>query len=203
MVDPCISLQYRGTSLTLTVDKIYSSPLNVRLLKFCEFKDLLVEEQNEFRKKRSCEEHIFTLTSIIKHILNTKKSTYAAFIDMEKVFDKVDRYLLQLRLLEYDIDGHMFRAVESLCSGFLYSVQINGLLTPWFDAKLGIRQVDCISPTLFALFINDLAHRIKELGLGVQFGESNISILLNADDIVLLAENEENLQMKIYNRFSW
>ena len=55
-----------------------------------------------------------------------------------------------------------------------------------------------MSPTLFAIFINDLAKEIKSSGVGVKLNIEDeitlISILLYADDIVLFAENEADLQ---------
>ena len=64
-----------------------------------------------------------------------------------------------------------------------------------------MKQGDNLSPTLFAIFINDLASEIKESNIGIDLnieGGPNIeyvlSILLYADDIVCLAENEEDLQ---------
>ena len=67
----------------------------------------------------------------------------------------------------------------------------------------GVRQGDVLSPTLFALFVNDLAIGIKDMHMGVPYGEDDISILLYADDIVILAENEENLQKMITHLENW
>ena len=56
---------------------------------------------------------------------------------------------------------------------------------------------------LFAIFINDLANEIKSSGVGVNLNidsDANnieitlLNILLYADDIVLFAENEVDLQ---------
>ena len=47
---------------------------------------------------------------------------------------------------------------------------------------------------LFNIFINDLALKIKACGKGVKIDGDTVGILLYADDIVLLAENEKELQ---------
>ena len=74
-------------------------------------------------------------------------------------------------------------------------VILNEFETDYFDCPIGVKQGDCLSPTLFALFINDLAEEIKSSGVGLELdSDTFINILLYADDIVLLAKNEEDLQ---------
>ncbi len=55
------------------------------------------------------------------------------------------------------------------------------------------RQGDSLSPTLFAIFINDLAKETNALQKGVQVGNVDLSILLYADDVVLLSNNENDM----------
>ena len=74
------------------------------------------------------------------------------------------------------------------------SVKFNGVTTDWFDVSMGLKQGCILSPQFFNLFINDLTSRINDLKCGVKFGDEQISILLYADDIVLLSSNEEDLQ---------
>ena len=47
---------------------------------------------------------------------------------------------------------------------------------------------------LFLLYINGLAEVIKRRRKGVLYGNVKISILLFADDIVLIAENRQDLE---------
>ena len=51
-----------------------------------------------------------------------------------------------------------------------------------------------ISPLLFDVFVDRLAREVKRLGLGVAAGGGRLSLLLYADDIVVLAESQEDLQ---------
>ena len=52
--DPYTPLNYRGISLLSCVSKVYTSILNNRIMKYCEDSNVLVDEQNGFRQKRSC-----------------------------------------------------------------------------------------------------------------------------------------------------
>ena len=64
--DPRVPLNYRGISLLCTCAKLYSSVLNNRIVQFLETNNILAEEQNGFRASRSCLDHIFSLTCLIR-----------------------------------------------------------------------------------------------------------------------------------------
>ena len=76
--------------------------------------NILVDEQNKFRKNRSCSDHIFTLSSVIQNLLHENKPTFAAFLDMEQAFDRVNRDLLLSRLLEYGIDEKLYNSIKNM-----------------------------------------------------------------------------------------
>ena len=50
-------------------------------------------------KKRSCEDHAFVLSSVLRNRMLEQKSTYIAFIDFEKAFDWIDRDMLMYKLM--------------------------------------------------------------------------------------------------------
>ena len=125
---------------------------------------------------------------------------------MEKAFDWVDRDLISIiyyRMLLYNIGGKIYTSIKSMYTNTLYCVTINSLFSGCFFMNSGVRQGDSLSPTLFALFINGLAEEIKCLNKGVDINGQNISILLCADDIVLIAKNEADLQCKIGHMYIW
>ena len=157
-------LSYRGVSLLSHVGKAYSQLLNNRIIKYCNEVHLFCEEQNGFRKFRSCEDHIFTLTSIIRNRFQVNKDLFVGFIDMQKAFDWVNRDLLWYKLLSHNITGNIYWAVRSLYSFNESCIKLNNLLSQWFEVNIGVRQGDNLSPTLFSIFINDLAIEIKKYG---------------------------------------
>ena len=72
-------------------------------------------------------------------------------------------------------------------------VKVNDYLSKPFKISMGLRQGCVLSPILFNLFVNDLPAFIAVVQEGVQFGESSLSCLLYADDLVILAENEAGI----------
>ena len=101
--------------------------------------------------------------------------------------------LMWQKLKMYSIQGEMFNALQSLYTNVRGSIKLNGL-NYRFQLECGLKQGCNLSPTLFNLFVNDLAMDIKSLNTSVKVGEENIGIPLFADDIILLAENEVGLQ---------
>ena len=83
-MDPYNPLSYRPISLISIPCKIYADVLNMRLSTWLEENELLAEEQNGFRKKRSCLDHIYSLISVIKNRKLKRQQTYVCFIDAKK-----------------------------------------------------------------------------------------------------------------------
>uniref|UniRef100_A0ABM0MRX3 RNA-directed DNA polymerase from mobile element jockey-like n=1 Tax=Saccoglossus kowalevskii TaxID=10224 RepID=A0ABM0MRX3_SACKO len=131
-------------------------------------------------------------------------STIAAFVDLRKAFDSVDRDALLYKLLINGINGKMYKSIRAMYSDTNSSVKLNDFKTDWFNTEQGVRQCDNLSPTLFSIFINDLAVEINLKQKGITLDNNvNVSILLYADDIVLLADNEIDMQMMLSHLNSW
>ena len=94
----------------------------------------------------------------------------------------------------FDIHGRLFNTLSNIYSSSVAQIRINGMLTESFDVTSGVKQGDIISPILFSMYLNDLATGIKNLNCGIDINDYNLSILLYADDIVLIASSETDLQ---------
>ena len=194
-LDSRIPTNYRGISLLSCIGKLYSSVINRRLLQYLEDHKMLAEEQNGFRSKRACVDHIHSLTTIIRNRKIKNKDTFVCFIDMCKAFDHLDRQLLFNKLSSnINIGRNMFSAICGLYNNTTCRILLNEYCTDYFDILCGVKQGDTLSTTLFAIYINGLVEKIKNLSCGVDIAGYNVSILLYADDIALVAESEENLQ---------
>ena len=88
--DPRIPLSYRGISLVSCTAKLFTSVLNIRITEFLDENDVILAEQNRFRRCRSGE-HIFVLQSIIQIRQKLGLDTFAIFIDFSKAFNRINR----------------------------------------------------------------------------------------------------------------
>ena len=138
---------------------------------------MLSDIQNGFRRGRSTIDHLSSLTTIVETRKLKRMSTYVAFIDFRKAYDGINRTLLFRRLTDIGIRGHMFDALLSLYKNVECCVRINGCKTDWFN-----------------FYINDLSTYIHSLDIGIDIGQEKVAMLLYADDLVLMANSETELQ---------
>ncbi|CAG2195599.1 unnamed protein product [Mytilus edulis] len=195
--DPRDPMACRGITLAPVSYKLYCGVLNSRLTVKLDELNFLHDEQNGFRKGRNTIDHISTLTTVIETRKLHKLSTYVAFIDFKKAYDWINRDLLFGKLENLGISSKMLNAIFSLYRNVYSCVKVNGNFTDWFEVKCGLKQGCILSPILFNIFINDLVDEVKKLDIGVKIDDEKICVLLYADDLVFLTENEKDLQKNV------
>ena len=156
-------LSYRSISLMSTVAKIFNSLICERLTEFLDSNELLCEEQNGFRKLRSCVDHIYNLYTVLREQKNNNLPTFLCYVDFAKAFDSVNHDLLFAKLLSIGVMGKIYKVIKSMYEKLKSCVKIDDIATDWFSVERGVRQGDNLAPLLFAIFINDLAIDIKNL----------------------------------------
>ncbi|UYV63710.1 hypothetical protein LAZ67_2005384 [Cordylochernes scorpioides] len=105
---------YRGIALLSNLAKLFSSILKIRLSNWTENKAIIPENQAGFRKEYSCQDHIFTLVSLIQLTLRRKRRKfYAFFIDLKKAFDTVPQALLWKKLLDIGLNFRFINLIKN------------------------------------------------------------------------------------------
>jgi endonuclease/exonuclease/phosphatase family metal-dependent hydrolase len=190
-------LNYRGITLLSVMYKVYASILNIRLMKWSEEQSKLADEQNGFRPHRSCTDHLFALSEMIRIRKSRGESTYCAFIDLKKAYDRVFRNGLWVQLWNIGVKGKMWRVLTQIYKRVRSSVLVNGVQSRWFDLSIGLRQGCVLSPFLFDVFINPLVEKVKAVHGGITFKGSEMCVLMFADDIVLVSHSAVKLQQML------
>ena len=121
------------------------------------------------------------------------------FMDLWKVYDRVNREALWQVLRMYDVGGKLLNGIKSVYVNRLTCVRVKRCESECFRIDNGVRQGCIMSPWLFSVFMDTVMKELKiEMGRRrVRFQEERrewrLPGLLYAVDLVLFGESEETL----------
>jgi len=195
---------YRNITVLSVLSKVFEMIMNKRLMEWSEKMEKLCDEQGGFRPERGCLDQVFILNEILLNRKEKKKATITAFIDVKKAYDKVWRDGLWVKMYEMGVDGKVWRILQEMYKKVRRKVKIGEGTTDEFEVEVGVAQGSVLSPFLYSCFINGLIKRMKERGIGIEIAGEKIAILLYADDIVLMMENNKQMEeaLKILDEYA-
>ena len=121
------------------------------------------------------------------------------FVDFRAVFDTLNRGMLGRAMRERKIKKELVvRVKETLRE--TRRVKTRGKTEESFSMARKVRQGCLLSPILFNLFIADLEEemrRVKWSGINLREKRVFILLLVYADDIVLMAEEEDEMKSTV------
>ena len=185
----------RCITLLSTLGKLFIRILNTtcRLNKWAKEYNVYVEAQAGFRKHMSTIDNIFVLNGLKTHCINNNEYLYCCYVDFTKAFDYVERDILWYKRIEIGVIGWMLNIIKSIYNTVKSRVKNNNTLSDSFSCNIGVRQGECLSPFLFAMYVNDLEQELVDKGVnGIGRGIVKLLLLLY-NDIVLFGKTAEEL----------
>lgn len=152
------------------------------------------DKQFGFKANSSCSHAILILKQTMHIAKYQRKRLYIAAIDAAKAFDKVNRTILWIRMLEIGVPPLIVLAIIKYYENSMMLVQLEDDLSRPFQITVRVRQGGVLSPLLFAIYINNLLISLQKLELGFRVGKTNVDVLAYADDILLLTTTKLNLE---------
>jgi len=116
---------------------------------------------------------------------------------VSKAFDKTNHYGIYLRLMDISIPNELLMVLENWFSKCFTCVRWGAIYSSWFKLRCGVRQGVVLSPYLFALYVDVIIEKVRQQRIGCCIGSFCVSILLYADDMLLLAPSLEALQQLV------
>ena len=185
---------YRGICISSCLGKFFTSILNARLNVFLEENSILNKYQIGFRHGFRTSDHLLVLKTLIDSYKLRRKPMFACFVDFRKAYDSVWREGLFFKLINYGCSKKFVTILLNMYSSVKSAVKLEQGVTPFFQSHVGVKQGCNLSPTLFNLFINDIPNLFNTTCEPVKFGDTELSCLLYADDLVIMSESESGLQ---------
>ena len=190
------------------VSKVFTKILNNRLTNWAEDNDKMYEVQGGFTKGKITIDQIFVFQSLVSKYLSKKRGRfYTVFVDFAKAFDSVPHLHLFYSLIQEGLHGRTICLLQDMYQKLNSCIQTSsGCITESFPCSKGTRQGCMLSPLMFIFYINELikqseANQCK--GIYVDEKHQNVSMLLYADDVVLMADNIGHLQHSLDNLASF
>jgi len=164
---------YRPISITDCLCRLLERVMLKRFQKFLNDNGIIIASQSGFRSSRSTRDNLIFLVQKVTEAFNRKRRVLAIFFDIEAAFDKVWHEGLILKLIRIKTPYYILNFILDFLSERSFVVKINNAVSRQFPITCGVPQGACLSPTLFAIYINDSPRRESP---------NNEQTLLFADD---------------------
>jgi hypothetical protein len=186
---------FRGISISCVVSKVMEHCIFDRYQSFFATND----NQFGFKKGYGCSHAIYTLRCAIDHYNSRGTTVNLCSIDLTKAFDKMNHHGLFIKLMEKFIPVNLLSILESWFEIGLTCVKWGTTCSQFFSLNCGIRQGGVLSPYFFATYIDSLIDKVrKEYFLGCYVKWQSVTILLYADDIIIIAPTVMTLQKLLH-----
>ena len=191
---------YRGISLLSCFGKFFTAILNQRLLTFVIENKILSNAQLGFIPGNRTSDALLILYNLINYYCHKNKShIFGCFVDFQKAFDKVPRYTLFKKLLDYEINGIFYNCLVNFYVEDKACIKVGNQISSFFSRTQGVKQGCILSPLLFNIFLADFQKDIEkgeneptEIAPGAPLG-----CIIWADDILLLAKSDYQTCLKL------
>ena len=141
-----------------------------------------------FMKGVGTTDGIFTVRQIMEKYREKQQTLHMAFIDLEKAYDRVPRGEVWLCLRERGVPEKYLRLVQETYKDVTTRVRSAVGETRSFRVGVGLHQGSALSPFLFNIVFDVITGGVRE---------NPPWCVLYADDVILVAENREDLQLKL------
>ncbi|GFR02240.1 retrovirus-related Pol polyprotein from type-2 retrotransposable element R2DM [Trichonephila clavata] len=178
---------WRPIALSNTLYKLFTKCLTRKLADWCEMHEVFSNSQKGFTPYDGVVEHNFLLSQHFETARAGHSDSLAAWIDISNAFGSVPHEVILHSLRSRGVDHDFVSLVENLYQDSTTSILTQEGPSPPIPIQRGVKQGCPLSGILFNLALNDTLTT-------VQGPEVDKQILAFADDIVLLAKNQDQLQ---------
>ena len=182
--DALVRGNYRGLKLLEHVMKVLEQIVETQIRSSIKIDDM----QFGFMPGSGTTDAIFIVRQLQEKFLAKNKNLYLAFIDLEKVFDRVPRHVIWWAMRKLGIDEWIIQLVQAMYCEVRSNVCVNNCFSDSFNVNVGVHQGSVLSLLLFIIVLEAL---LQEFRTGSPWE------LLYADDLVIIAETIEELSQKL------
>ena len=137
-----------------------------------------------FVKDRFIGKNVRLIKDVMDYLDNCNSTGIMVAIDFKKAFDSLEWLFIKLSMIKFNFGDNIIRWVSIFYQNIQTAVLNNGFMTNFFQVSRGVRQGCPLSPYLFILCAEILAHKIRgeENIKGIEILNEEIKLTQFADD---------------------
>lgn len=121
----------------------------------------ITRDQHAFLKGRNILDAVAITQESLFSMLSNQSEAAILKIDLQRAFDCLDWGFIRCLLAKIGLNPNVINWIMACIENTNYAVIINGIPSPFFSEKRGLRQGCPLSPLLFILAMNSLSLHIK------------------------------------------
>ena len=172
------------------ISKLFEMAIKDRFARYFTTSD----HQFGFKKNLSCQHAIYCVRNVVDSFVSNQSTVNICALDLSKAFDRVNHFALFIKLMERQVPISLLNIFETWFGASITCVKWGKHISKFVKLIAGVRQGGVLSPVLFAVFINDLVDEVNRANIGCYISNVCVSIVLYADDIMLIAPSITGLQ---------
>ena len=134
---------------------------------------------------------------VANHYMRNGTNPIMTLLDCSKAFDMCKYSILFRKLLKKGLPAVVVRTLITVYEQQYAWVRWGRAKSEMFPIVNGTRQGSVLSPTLFAIYMDEILVTLRNLGVGCYVGEVFMGAMGYADDLVMLAPSRTAMQLML------
>ena len=156
---------YRGITLKCAMSKLFTFMLNRRINEWPKKFNILSQAQFAYKPGYSTTDAIFVLHAVLSSSLESftyKGACYVSSISLRRLIRLTETFLKK-GLKQFHISAKLLNMIKNMYSKLKCQVRISVGESDHFAQDNGVMQGECLSPTLFAAYINKIVRLMNNI----------------------------------------
>ena len=136
-------------------------------------------------------------STTIEHFVALQSTVNICALDLSKAFDEVQHDILFSKLMKRNVPRNFIQLLRNWYSNSTICIKWHFCFSHEVKLSAGVRQGGVLSPSLFALYIDNVLDKINNSGLGCYINHICYNAIMYADDILLISLSVTDLQKMV------